>query len=35
MLLHDIEPKTALALPLLLRQLKERDYHIVHVTPRG
>jgi peptidoglycan/xylan/chitin deacetylase (PgdA/CDA1 family) len=35
MLLHDIEPKTALALPLLLRQLKVRDYRIVHARPCG
>jgi peptidoglycan-N-acetylglucosamine deacetylase len=32
MLLHDPEPKTALALPRLLRQLKSLDYRIVHAT---
>jgi peptidoglycan/xylan/chitin deacetylase (PgdA/CDA1 family) len=32
MLLHDIEPKTALALPELLRELRCRNYRIVHVT---
>ena len=33
MLLHDIEPKTALALPKLLRELKRLQYRIVHVVP--
>ena len=33
MLLHDIEPKTALALPKLLRELKRLQYRIVHAVP--
>jgi peptidoglycan/xylan/chitin deacetylase (PgdA/CDA1 family) len=32
LLLHDIQPVTALALPELLRELKVRGYRIVHVT---
>jgi peptidoglycan/xylan/chitin deacetylase (PgdA/CDA1 family) len=32
LLLHDPEPKTALALPKLLRRLKSLDYRIVHAT---
>ena len=32
-LLHDIKPATALALPRLLRELKARGYRIVHVVP--
>lgn len=32
-LLHDIKPATALALPLLLRELKARKFRIVHVVP--
>jgi len=32
-LLHDIQPATALALPALLRQLKARGYRIVLVAP--
>jgi len=35
LLLHEIHPATALALPLLLKELKERGYHIVHVVPAG
>jgi peptidoglycan/xylan/chitin deacetylase (PgdA/CDA1 family) len=35
LLLHDIHPATALALPTLLRELKARGYHIVHVVPAG
>jgi peptidoglycan/xylan/chitin deacetylase (PgdA/CDA1 family) len=35
LLLHDIQPRTALALPALLRALKARGYHIVHVVPAG
>jgi peptidoglycan/xylan/chitin deacetylase (PgdA/CDA1 family) len=31
-LLHDIQPKTAAMLPGLLRELKRRDFHIVHVV---
>jgi peptidoglycan/xylan/chitin deacetylase (PgdA/CDA1 family) len=33
LLLHDIQPRTALALPALLRELKARGFHIVHVVP--
>jgi peptidoglycan/xylan/chitin deacetylase (PgdA/CDA1 family) len=33
LLLHDIHPRTVLALPVLLRELKERGYHVVHVVP--
>jgi peptidoglycan/xylan/chitin deacetylase (PgdA/CDA1 family) len=33
LLLHDIQPATALALPELLRQLKAKGYRIVHVVP--
>jgi peptidoglycan/xylan/chitin deacetylase (PgdA/CDA1 family) len=33
LLLHDIHPRTALALPALLKELKTRGYHIVHVVP--
>ena len=32
MLLHDPEPKTALALSKLLRELKKLDYRVVHAT---
>lgn len=32
-LLHDIQPQTAAALPQLLRELKARGYRIVHVVP--
>jgi peptidoglycan/xylan/chitin deacetylase (PgdA/CDA1 family) len=32
-LLHDIKPATALALPKLLRKLKARGYSVVHVVP--
>ncbi len=34
-LFHDIQPVTVLALPVLLRELKERGYRIVHVVPAG
>jgi peptidoglycan/xylan/chitin deacetylase (PgdA/CDA1 family) len=34
-LLHDIQPATANALPELLRQLKARGFRIVHVVPTG
>lgn len=34
-LLHDIRPATALALPKLLRELKMRGFRIVHVVPAG
>lgn len=35
LLLHDIHPATALALPRLLKELKELGYHIVQVVPSG
>jgi hypothetical protein len=35
LLLHDIHPATALALPSLLNGLKEHGYHVVHVVPTG
>jgi len=35
LLLHDIQPRTALALPVLLKGLKARGYRIVHVVPAG
>jgi peptidoglycan/xylan/chitin deacetylase (PgdA/CDA1 family) len=35
LLLHDIHPATAMALPSLLRALKQQGYHVVHVIPRG
>lgn len=34
-LLHDIQPATALMLPALLKELKRRGYHIVQVVPAG
>lgn len=34
LLLHDVQPVTALALPQLLRTLKQRGYRIVHVMPQ-
>src|SRR5262249_48728114 len=33
LLLHDIHPKTALALPTLLHELKAHGFKIVHVVP--
>jgi peptidoglycan/xylan/chitin deacetylase (PgdA/CDA1 family) len=33
LLLHDIQARTAAMLPTLLRELKSRGYHIVHVVP--
>jgi peptidoglycan/xylan/chitin deacetylase (PgdA/CDA1 family) len=33
LLLHDIQPATALALPAILAELKARGYKIVHVVP--
>jgi peptidoglycan/xylan/chitin deacetylase (PgdA/CDA1 family) len=33
LLLHDIQPATALALPTILAELKARGYRIVHVVP--
>ena len=35
LLLHDIHPATAAALPKLLAELKAHGYHIVHVVPAG
>jgi peptidoglycan/xylan/chitin deacetylase (PgdA/CDA1 family) len=35
LLLHDIHPVTVLALPLLLKQLKDSAYHIVQAVPLG
>jgi peptidoglycan/xylan/chitin deacetylase (PgdA/CDA1 family) len=35
LLLHDVQPATALALPSLLAELKARGYRIVHVQPAG
>ena len=32
-LLHDIQPATALAMPTILSELKRRGYRIVHVVP--
>ena len=34
-LLHDIHPSTALALPKLLKELKAGGYHVVHVVATG
>jgi peptidoglycan/xylan/chitin deacetylase (PgdA/CDA1 family) len=34
-LLHDIQPATALMLPVLLKELKRRGYHVVQVVPAG
>ena len=33
LLLHDIQPRTVAALPIILRELKARGFHIVHVVP--
>ncbi|HEY1472866.1 MAG TPA: polysaccharide deacetylase family protein [Pseudolabrys sp.] len=35
LLLHDIHPATAMALPSLLKELKSRGYHVVQVVPTG
>ena len=35
LLLHDIQPATALALPDILHELKARGFKIVHVVPMG
>lgn len=35
LLLHDIHPATAMALPSLLKELKDRGYRVVHVVPAG
>lgn len=34
-LLHDIKPKTAAILPELLRELKARDYRVVHMVAKS
>ena len=34
-LMHDIHPATALALPILLKDLKANGYHVVHVVAAG
>jgi peptidoglycan/xylan/chitin deacetylase (PgdA/CDA1 family) len=33
LLMHDIQPGTRRVLPQLLRELKNRNYRIVHVVP--
>jgi peptidoglycan/xylan/chitin deacetylase (PgdA/CDA1 family) len=35
LLLHDIHPATAMALPMLLKELKAKGYKIVHAIPEG
>jgi peptidoglycan/xylan/chitin deacetylase (PgdA/CDA1 family) len=35
LLLHDIHPATAMALPTLLKELKSRGYHVVQVAATG
>jgi peptidoglycan/xylan/chitin deacetylase (PgdA/CDA1 family) len=35
LLLHDIHPATAMALPTILKQLKERGFHVVQVVAAG
>jgi peptidoglycan/xylan/chitin deacetylase (PgdA/CDA1 family) len=35
LILHDVQPATALALPMLLQELKTNGYRIVHVVPSG
>jgi len=35
LLLHDIQPATVLMLPHLLKELKSRGFHVVHVVPAG
>jgi peptidoglycan/xylan/chitin deacetylase (PgdA/CDA1 family) len=35
LLLHDIHPATALALPMLLKELKARGFHVVQVVATG
>ena len=34
-LMHDVQPGTAKALPMLLAELKARGYRIVHLKPKG
>jgi hypothetical protein len=33
--MHDIHRKTAMALPMLLKELKANGYNVVHVTAAG
>jgi peptidoglycan/xylan/chitin deacetylase (PgdA/CDA1 family) len=35
LLMHDIHPATAMALPTLLKELKSQAYHVVQVVPAG
>jgi peptidoglycan/xylan/chitin deacetylase (PgdA/CDA1 family) len=35
LLMHDIHPATAMALPALLKELKSQGYHVVQVVPAG
>jgi peptidoglycan/xylan/chitin deacetylase (PgdA/CDA1 family) len=35
LLLHDIHPATAMALPILLKELKAHGFHVVHVVAAG
>lgn len=35
LLLHDIKPATAMAVPMLLKELKAKGYRIVHAVPTG
>ena len=35
LLMHDIHPATAMALPALLQELKSQGYHVVQVVPAG
>ena len=35
LLMHDIHPATAMALPTLLKELKDQGYHVVQVVPAG
>jgi peptidoglycan/xylan/chitin deacetylase (PgdA/CDA1 family) len=35
LLMHDIQPNTAKALPQLLKELKAKGYKIVHLTPKA
>jgi peptidoglycan/xylan/chitin deacetylase (PgdA/CDA1 family) len=35
LLLHDIHPATAKALPMLFAELRAHGYHIVHIVPSG
>jgi hypothetical protein len=34
-LMHDIHPATALALPILFKELKANGYNVVHVVAAG